>query len=108
MRPPFGQRRPGTLRVVRAEGYLPVLWSLTLGDWKPGVTADAIIETAEERLQGGDVILLHDGSTIGTGADRRASVAAADRLVATWKDRGMRFVTIPEMIEAADVGGGSV
>jgi peptidoglycan/xylan/chitin deacetylase (PgdA/CDA1 family) len=102
MRPPFGQRRPGTLRVVRAEGYLPVLWSLTLGDWKPGVTADAIVETAEERLRGGDVILLHDGSAVGTDADRRASVAATDRLVATWKDRGMRFVTIPAMVEAAD------
>ena len=108
MRPPLGQRRPGTLRVVRAEGYLPVLWSLTLGDWKPGVTADAIVETAEERLRGGDVILLHDGSAIGTDADRRASVAATDHLVATWKDRGMRFVTIPEMAGAAGAGGDSV
>ena len=40
--------------------------------------------------------------------DRRASVAATDRLVAIWSDHGMRFVTIPEMVAAADVGDDSV
>lgn len=64
--------------------------------------------TAEERLRGGDVILLYDGCAIGTDADRGASVAATDRLIGTWADRGMRFVTIPETVEAAGAGGGSV
>ena len=27
MRPPWGRRRPGTLRAIRAAGYVPVLWS---------------------------------------------------------------------------------
>ena len=101
MRPPFGQRRPGTLRVLRAEGFLPVLWSLTLGDWKPGVTADAIVEAGAQRLRGGDVVLLHDGGPPGADVDRSASVAAADRILAAGTERGLRFVTVPALVEAA-------
>ena len=43
-----------------------------------------------------------------SSVEKRASVAATDRLIGTWADRGMRFVTIPEMVEAAGAGGGSV
>ena len=34
MRPPYGRRRPGTLRVLWEEGYVPILWSVTLWDWR--------------------------------------------------------------------------
>ena len=61
MRPPYGRRRPGTLRVLREEGYVPVIWSVTLWDWSKRVTTEKIMRKAEKQIQGGDVILLHDG-----------------------------------------------
>ena len=102
MRPPYGRRRPGTLRVLREEGYIPVFWSMTLWDWKAKATADRIVDSVERRGRGGDVLLLHDGSDDALGADRRHSVEAADRILGRWQgERGFRFVTIPEMIEGA-------
>jgi peptidoglycan/xylan/chitin deacetylase (PgdA/CDA1 family) len=102
VRPPYGRRRPGTLRLLREEGYLPVMWSVTLWDWKSIATADWIVDRVEREARGGDVLLLHDGSDDGMGADRRHSVEATDRILQRWKgERGFRFVSIPEMVEAA-------
>ena len=33
-RPPFGGRRPGTLRIARALGLEPVMWNVTGWDWQ--------------------------------------------------------------------------
>jgi peptidoglycan/xylan/chitin deacetylase (PgdA/CDA1 family) len=38
MRPPYGRRRPGTLRTMRSEGYVPVTWSITCYDWRRTAT----------------------------------------------------------------------
>ena len=67
MRPPYGRRRPGTLRVLREEGYMPIVWSVTLWDWSKGVTTEKIMRKAEKQIKGGDVILLHDGCNEGHG-----------------------------------------
>jgi peptidoglycan-N-acetylglucosamine deacetylase len=100
MRPPYGRRRPGTLRVLHEEGYQPIFWSVTLWDWSRGVTADKIMQKADRQIRGGDVILLHDGSDVRMGYDRSASIEATDRIITRWKAEGYRFVTIPELIEA--------
>jgi peptidoglycan-N-acetylglucosamine deacetylase len=97
MRPPYGRRRPGTLRVLREEGYIPITWSVTLWDWSKRVTTDKIMRKAERQLRGGDVILLHDGSNTHMGYDRHCSVEATARILERWNDYD--FVTVPEMIE---------
>jgi len=100
MRPPYGRRRPGTLRVLREEGYVPITWSVTLWDWAKHVTADKIMRKAAHQIRGGDVILLHDGCDVAMGYDRSQSVEATRRILARWKERdGYEFVTIPEMAE---------
>ena len=101
MRPPWGRRRPATLRVLREEGYVPVLWSVTLWDWSKGVTTEKIMRKAEKQISGGDVILLHDGCDVSMGWDRSHSVKATELILTQWKQQeGYEFVTIPEMIEA--------
>jgi peptidoglycan-N-acetylglucosamine deacetylase len=97
-RPPFGGRRPSTLRVVRALGLEPVMWSVTGYDWK-GKPAEYVEHKVRQRVRGGDVILLHDGSHVMFGADRSQTVIATDRLIAQYKSDGYEFLTIPEMIE---------
>ncbi len=100
MRPPYGRRRPGTLRVLREEGYVPILWSVTLWDWSKGVTTEKIMHKAEKQIRGGDVVLLHDGCDVAMGWDRSHSVRSAELILTQWKEQeGFEFVTIPEMIE---------
>jgi len=97
-RPPFGGRRPATLRVVREAGLVPVMWNIAGNDWK-GKPAGYVEERLRRRIRGGDVILLHDGSHLTFGADRSQTVIATDTLIARCKADGREFVTIPEMIK---------
>ncbi len=97
-RPPFGGRRPATLRTLRHFGLQPILWSVTGYDWR-AKSADEIVAHAERQIRGGDVILLHDGRHRAMGADRSRTVEASDRLLARYKGEGYEFVTIPEMME---------
>ena len=59
-RPPFGGRRPASLRAARALGLQPVMWNVTCQDWK-AKSAGEIVARAERQIRGGNVILLHDG-----------------------------------------------
>jgi len=97
-RPPFGARRPATLRVARELGLEPVMWNVTCYDWKAG-SAEEIVAHAERQIRGGDVILLHDGGYLRMGADRSRSVEASDRILTRYQGEGYEFVTIPQMME---------
>lgn len=97
-RPPFGGRRPASLRIARALGFQPVMWNVTCYDWKPH-SAEKIAGYAQRRVRGGDVILLHDGEYHRIGVDRTRSIEATDRILSCFQPEGYRFVTIPEMME---------
>jgi peptidoglycan-N-acetylglucosamine deacetylase len=103
-RPPFGGRRPGTLRVARGLGLEPVMWNVTGWDWS-GKPAAYVEQRVRKQIRGGDVILLHDGSHVEFGTDRSQTVRATDRLIERYKAEGYDFVTIPEMMGEADPGG---
>ena len=96
-RPPFGGRRPATLRTVRAFGLETVMWNVSGRDWK-AKSADEIVARAKRQIRGGDVILLHDGSHVRMGADRSRSVAATDCILDRYLSEGFEFVTLPEMM----------
>jgi peptidoglycan-N-acetylglucosamine deacetylase len=104
-RPPFGGRRPAVMRIIREEGLVPIMWSVTCYDWKP-TTADRIERHVKRQLRGGDVILMHDGGDIAMGTDRSQTVQATDRVISRYKAEGYEFVTVPEMMETARVGTG--
>jgi len=97
-RPPFGGRRPATLRVARKLGLEPIMWNVTGYDWN--APPAAVIEGKVSRqIRGGDVILLHDGGHKHVGADRSQTVTATDHLITRYKSEGYAFVTIREMLE---------
>jgi len=101
-RPPFGGRRPATLRVARELGLDAVMWNVTGHDWTAAPAS--VIETKVARqlhAGGGDVILLHDGGHRAMGADRAQTVIATGNLVRRYKGQGYEFVTISEMMKAA-------
>jgi peptidoglycan/xylan/chitin deacetylase (PgdA/CDA1 family) len=97
-RPPFGGRRPASLRVAQSLGLQTVMWNVTCYDWK-AESADEIVGHAKRQIRGGNVILLHDGEFHRIGVDRSRSVEATDRILATYLGEGFRFVTIPEMMK---------
>jgi len=92
-RPPFGGRRPATIRIARELGLQTVMWNVTGYDWT--APPAAVIESKVERqMRGGDVILLHDGGHRAPGADRAQTVIATDNLIRRYKDQGYEFVTV--------------
>ena len=100
-RPPFGARRPDVLATVRRMGMVPVMWRVSAEDWK-GHSAALIVSRLQERIRGGEVLLMHDGGHQRLGVDRSETVAATDMLIRHYKDRGFTFETVPEMMAHAD------
>src|SRR5208282_2575023 len=98
-RPPFGGRRPATIRIARDLGLQTVMWNVTGYDWSAPPAA-AIQKKVERQMRGGDVILLHDGGYRGLGADRAQTVIATDNLIRRYRDQGYEFVTVEEMMQA--------
>lgn len=96
-RPPFGGRRPSTLRIARELGLQPVMWSVTGWDWE-AKPASYVEGKVTGQVKGGDIILLHDGGHRGMGADRSQTVIATENLIARYKAEGYEFVTIGELI----------
>ncbi len=99
-RPPHGGRRPDSLRVVRTLGYMPVMWAISGYDWNADPAAQ-IEANVMRYVQGGEIILLHDGGHIGH-ADRSRSIDASERIIRRCRDKGLEFVTVPQMLQAAN------
>lgn len=101
-RPPFGGRRPATLRIARELGLKPIMWNVTGYDWNAPPAA-VIEQKVSKQIRGGDVILLHDGGHRQMGADRAQTVLATDHLIRRYKSEGFQFLTIPEMMRKEEL-----
>ncbi len=99
-RPPYGGRRPAVLRAVRAAGFQPVMWSASGADWSAS-SARQIENKICGQVRGGEVILLHDGGHERMGVDRSCTIQAAEAIIRRCQGEGFKFVTVPEMMEAA-------
>jgi peptidoglycan-N-acetylglucosamine deacetylase len=100
-RPPFGGRRPNVLRTVRSLGLEPVMWSVTAYDWN-AKSADAIVQkvTAQVDSRGrkqSEIVLLHDGSHLGFGAERTYTIEATRALLERYGAEGKRFASVQEL-----------
>ena len=98
-RPPFGGRRPASLRMARSLGLHPIMWNVTGWDWK-APSPEYIGQKIATRVRGGSVILLHDGGHERMGVDRSKTVIAMDQIISRCKAEGYEFATIPEMMES--------
>jgi peptidoglycan/xylan/chitin deacetylase (PgdA/CDA1 family) len=92
MRPPYGSFNTTTLRILRAQRMLMVLWSVDTSDYaRPGVKR--IEYTALSGAQPGAIILMHDG-----GGDRSQTVAALPRIITRLRQRGYTLVTVARLV----------
>jgi len=96
-RPPYGDFDTRTNRANRKQGMLTVAWNVDSLDWRSN-DADAIVRAVLDApaLGNGAIILLHDG-----GGDRSSTVAALPRILDGLAARGLKPVTLPELLRAA-------
>ena len=91
-RAPYGAVSPGVVRAARLAGLVTVGWDVDPRDYEtPG--ADAIHARVADAVGPGSIVLLHD--------DRRAleqTVTAVERILATLDERGLRCVTVSELL----------
>lgn len=100
-RAPHGWRSPFLPSVLQERGYRLAGW--TRGVWdsdKPGI--DVLYHRLSKGVAGGDIILLHDGEDIKTGADRSQTVGVLPQIIGDYKNQGFRFVTLTEMATQRD------
>ena len=97
-RPPFGARRPAVFRIARELGLRVVTWNAMTSDWSEP-SADRIARQLTSKIEGlrrhgrAANIVLHDGGHREQAADRSASVAAAEMLIARYIGTN-RFVRV--------------
>ena len=103
-RPPYGiDHQPeyaeevAQLPNAQDMGYLIVGQRIDTHDWRQvdgrQVPAQEIIDNALRQADDGNIILLHDG-----GGDRAQTVAALPKIIDALRDRGYKFVSVPDLI----------
>jgi peptidoglycan/xylan/chitin deacetylase (PgdA/CDA1 family) len=75
-RPPYGVFSAAGLRLARARGWHPLLWSTWGRDWERRATPATIARRATCGLRAGDVVLLHDSDAYSSAESWRKTAAA--------------------------------
>jgi len=84
-RAPGGHWSPSVLELAAEQGMQPLGWSVDLRDWER-LGAPAMLDTLEQHVHPGAVVLLHDG-----GGDRAQTVEALEVMLPWLVDEGYRF-----------------
>ena len=93
-RPPFGSFDAHTMRVLRRNRMLMVLWSVDSQDYRrPGVKT--IVRRVVRGAHPGAIVLMHDA-----GGARSQTVQALPKIVRQLRQRHYQFVTVPELLSA--------
>jgi peptidoglycan/xylan/chitin deacetylase (PgdA/CDA1 family) len=89
-RPPYEEATPEQDRIVRSLRLLDVRWSVDSGDSRQSARPKAVVRRVARRLRPGAIVLLHDLHPW-TPAVVRALIRRA-------RARGLRLVTVPELL----------
>jgi peptidoglycan/xylan/chitin deacetylase (PgdA/CDA1 family) len=89
MRPPYGDYDPRVNRTVHRMGMVGVLWDVDSRD-SAGAASEQIVANATEGMRPGAIILMHETY------DR--SLAALPQVLAAARKKGIRLVSVPELL----------
>jgi peptidoglycan/xylan/chitin deacetylase (PgdA/CDA1 family) len=91
-RPPDGHVDSGLIARAHAEHLVTVNWDVDPRDWAdPGV--GAIASNVIQHAHNGSIVVMHDG-----GGNRRETIAALPSILAHFRSRGYRFVTVAQLL----------
>lgn len=98
MRPPYGATSGALVGLARSLNLVSVLWNVDPQDWSdPGTGA---IVARVDILRPGGIAIMHDG-----GGPRGQTVAALPTIIHTLRGRGLRLVTVRELLGLRPVLG---
>ena len=92
-RPPGGILHNGLADYAKSKDYAVIMWSADSIDYALPPPATLVARVVRQATPGG-IVLLHDG-----GGPRKNTVAALPSMIRKLRDKGYRFVTIPELLE---------
>ena len=91
-RPPDGHVNGSLIARAHAEHLVTVNWDVDPRDWAdPGV--GAIASNVIRNAHNGSIVVMHDG-----GGNRSETIAALPPILAHFRARGYRFVTVAELL----------
>ncbi len=90
-RPPGGFLNNGLVAYARSKNYGIMMWNSEPGEFQPRNTAAAYVKNVLNLAKPGGIVLLHDVHP--------KSVLALPQIIAGLRQRGYRFVTVPELLE---------
>ncbi len=96
-RPPHGQRTPFMIREAHDRDVEMVTWDVSAGDWATD-DPELIARRVLRDVQPGSIVLLHDGLDGHVDADRSVVVAALPIILDGLQERGLRPVTVAELV----------
>ena len=94
-RPPHGVFSVPGLRLIRALGLEPLLWSSWGRDWQGRATARSVATRATDDIADGDIVLLHDADHYGARESWRTTAAALPLVFAALERRGLEAADRP-------------
>jgi peptidoglycan/xylan/chitin deacetylase (PgdA/CDA1 family) len=92
-RPPGGYLNNGLAAYAKSQKYSVLMWSQTSADTDPRAKYQVFVKNVLRDAQPGGIVLMHDG-----GGDRSRTVKALPEIIQGLKQKGYRFVTIPELL----------
>jgi peptidoglycan-N-acetylglucosamine deacetylase len=90
-RPPGGYLHNGLVGYARRQNYAIAMWSSEPGEFFPRNTVSAYVRNVLNLAQPGGIVLMHD--------IHPKSVQALPLIITALRQRGYKFVTIPELLE---------
>ncbi|MCR4401281.1 MAG: polysaccharide deacetylase family protein [Firmicutes bacterium] len=96
VRPPYGALDPPAVEAIGKRGLKVVLWTVDSLDWW-GLRKDQILKNVLPALKSGVIVLHH--SSGGPEEDLTGTVEALPEIIAALKQKGYRFLTVPEVLD---------
>lgn len=111
MRPPFGLVTEPVARAAAQHGLSIVVWTISVGDWKRGRTAEVVADAILARARPGDVVVLHDGDRTHRRSrercvDRAIIPDVVRRLVPGLAARGLRPAPLAQVLGLTEAASG--
>jgi peptidoglycan/xylan/chitin deacetylase (PgdA/CDA1 family) len=95
-RPPGGVLDNGLADYAAQRGYVNVMWSYDVYDWRNEMDADELVDAVVDPAKPGDIVLLHDG-----GGKRETLVEALPRIIDGLRAKGYKLVTVPQLLRSS-------
>jgi peptidoglycan/xylan/chitin deacetylase (PgdA/CDA1 family) len=89
-RTPYAAHSPATDAIVRKLGLLEIFWDVDSRDDTPSPRVSDIVRNVQDGLRPGAIVLMHD--------IHPWTLAALPRVLQAIRDRGLRAVSVPELL----------